>query len=51
MGPHTGISGYEGVPEGRIHFAGEHTTPDAQGFMEGAVLSGERVAAEVQPSG
>ena len=51
VGQYTSISGYEGVAEGRIHFAGEHTTPDAQGFMEGAVLSGERVATEVQPSG
>jgi monoamine oxidase len=51
VGQYTGISGYEGVAEGRIHFAGEHTTPDAQGFMEGAVLSGERVAGEIQPNG
>ena len=47
----TGFSGYEGVAEGRIHFAGEHTTQDFQGFMEGAVLSGESCAAEVHSNG
>jgi monoamine oxidase len=51
VGQYTGFSGYEGVAEGRIHFAGEHTEPDAQGFMEGAVLSGERCASEVRPNG
>ncbi|HEY5628573.1 MAG TPA: NAD(P)/FAD-dependent oxidoreductase [Candidatus Limnocylindrales bacterium] len=51
VGQYTGISGYEAVPVGRIHFAGEHTSPDFQGFMEGAVVSGERCAAEVQPNG
>jgi monoamine oxidase len=51
VGQYTGFSGYEGVAEGRIHFAGEHTAPDAQGFMEGAVLSGERCASEVRPNG
>lgn len=33
---------------GRVLFAGEHTSRDAQGYMEGAVESGERVAAELQ---
>jgi monoamine oxidase len=32
---------------GRIVFAGEHTSADFQGYMEGAVESGERAAAEV----
>ncbi|MBL8549776.1 MAG: FAD-dependent oxidoreductase [Hyphomonadaceae bacterium] len=31
--------------DGRIHFAGEHTSADFMGFMCGAVESGERVAA------
>jgi monoamine oxidase len=35
------------APEGRIHFAGEHTSRKFQGFMEGAVVSGERVAREL----
>ncbi|HRK65736.1 MAG TPA: FAD-dependent oxidoreductase, partial [Terricaulis sp.] len=33
--------------DGRIHFAGEHTSIDFLGFMNGAVESGERVAAEI----
>jgi monoamine oxidase len=33
---------------GRIWFAGEHTSLDYQGFMNGAVESGERVAATIQ---
>jgi monoamine oxidase len=33
-------------PEGRLHFAGEHTSP-WMGWMEGAIESGERVAREV----
>ncbi|HEX9033840.1 MAG TPA: FAD-dependent oxidoreductase [Streptosporangiaceae bacterium] len=51
VGQYTGFSGYEGVQEGRIHFAGEQTTQDFQGFMEGGVRSGERVAMETQPNG
>ncbi|HET8679441.1 MAG TPA: FAD-dependent oxidoreductase, partial [bacterium] len=34
------------LPEGRLHFAGEHTDM-VQGFMEGAVASGRRAAAEI----
>lgn len=33
-------------PEGRVHFAGEHTSPWT-GWMEGALRSGERVAQEI----
>lgn len=51
VGQYTGFSGYEGVAEGKIHFAGEHTSQDFIGFMEGAVRTGERCAAEVQPNG
>jgi monoamine oxidase len=32
---------------GRIVFAGEHTSEDFQGYMEGAVESGQRAASEV----
>ena len=32
--------------EGNLHFCGEHTS-EFQGFMNGAVESGERVAQEV----
>ena len=34
-------------PFGRIFFAGEHTSFDGQGYMNGAVQSGRRAAAEV----
>jgi monoamine oxidase len=34
-------------PDGPIHFAGEHTSTAAQGYLEGAVESGERAAREV----
>lgn len=34
-------------PEGRIHFAGEHTSVWTDGWMQGALESGERVAREV----
>jgi monoamine oxidase len=34
------------APEGRVHFAGEHTA-SASGWMEGALQSGLRAAAEV----
>ncbi|MEK5501963.1 flavin monoamine oxidase family protein [Bacillus sp. FSL M8-0168] len=37
---------YIPVPEGRIHFAGEHTSR-AHGWMQGAIESGIRVANEV----
>ncbi|MEX2275046.1 MAG: NAD(P)/FAD-dependent oxidoreductase [Actinomycetota bacterium] len=42
--------GFLGLPEGPVHFAGEHTSTTAQGYLEGAVESGERAAREVQAS-
>ena len=47
VGQYTGFSGIEPVREGNIHFAGEHTSLESQGFIEGAVETGERVAAEI----
>ena len=38
-------------PEGRIHFAGEHTSVWIDGWMQGALESGERVAREVNAAG
>ena len=38
---------YMATPEGRIHFAGEHTSP-WPGWIEGAIHSGLRSANEVQ---
>jgi monoamine oxidase len=37
----------EGEREGNLHFCGEHTSADFQGWMEGAAESGARVAAEL----
>ena len=37
------------TPVGRVHWAGAETSPEWAGYMEGAVRSGERVAAEVIP--
>jgi monoamine oxidase len=34
-------------PEGRIHFAGEHTARRYRGWMEGAIESGHRAAREI----
>ena len=36
-----------GATEGRIHFAGEHTSIANQGFLEGAVETGERAARQI----
>jgi monoamine oxidase len=38
------------APEGRVHFAGAHTALRWPSFMDGAVESGHRVAAEVDAS-
>jgi monoamine oxidase len=38
---------YVARPEGRIHFAGEHTSVWVDGWMQGALESGNRVAREV----
>ncbi|TAJ20770.1 MAG: monoamine oxidase, partial [Planctomycetota bacterium] len=47
VGQYTSFAGVEREVEGRVHFAGEHTSVDFQGYMEGALESGERAAAEV----
>ena len=35
------------VPEGGLHFAGEHTATAQQGYVDGAVVSGNRAAGEI----
>ena len=35
------------MPQGTIHFAGEHCSQDFQGYMEGGAREGERAALEV----
>jgi monoamine oxidase len=47
VGQWTGISGAEIERVGNVHFAGEHTSRDFQGFMEGAAETGAMAAAEV----
>ena len=46
-GQYTTIAGAEREAVGGLHFAGEHTSLDSQGFMNGASESGERVAREI----
>jgi monoamine oxidase len=47
VGQYTAFAGIEGRQEGNAHFCGEHTSIDFQGYLNGAVETGERVAAEV----
>ncbi|MDP9017749.1 MAG: FAD-dependent oxidoreductase [Candidatus Eremiobacteraeota bacterium] len=47
VGQYTTIAGYEAVRQGQVHFAGEHTSVDFQGFMEGGAKSGVDAAKEV----
>lgn len=47
VGQYTTIAGHEGQRQGRVHFAGEHTSVDNQGFMEGGAESGFRAADEI----
>jgi monoamine oxidase len=46
-GQWTSICGAEGERVGNLHFAGEHTSLDFQGFMEGGCESGQRAAQEI----
>jgi len=44
VGQYTAFSGHEGARQGRILFAGEHTSTDFQGYMEGAAATGADAA-------
>lgn len=46
-GQYTRLWGYTGRAEGRVHFAGEHTSTYSQGYLNGGVESGQRAAIEV----
>jgi monoamine oxidase len=46
-GQYTDLFGIPELPEGPFHFAGEHTSSEYYGFLNGAVESGERAAKEV----
>ncbi|GAA4858814.1 flavin monoamine oxidase family protein [Kitasatospora terrestris] len=43
----TTYAGYEGTAQGNLHFAGEHTSYDFQGYMNGGAVEGARAAGEV----
>ena len=47
VGQYTSFAGIEERQEGNAHFCGEHTSIDFQGYLNGAVETGERVAAEI----
>jgi monoamine oxidase len=47
VGQYTAFAGYEQARQGGVHFAGEHTSVDHQGFMEGGAESGTRAAREI----
>ena len=46
-GQYTGFNGIQGRQHGGLHFAGEHTSLNFQGYMEGALRSGYRCATEI----
>jgi monoamine oxidase len=46
-GQYTRFGGAEERVSGACHFAGELTTQDYQGYLQGAVFTGQRAAAEV----
>jgi monoamine oxidase len=48
IGHYTSFAGAEGLQEGNIHFAGEATSGEYQGYINGAVETGERVAREIR---
>jgi monoamine oxidase len=47
VGQYTTFAGAEGARSGNCHFAGEHTSIEAQGYLNGAVESGERATSEI----
>jgi monoamine oxidase len=46
-GAWTGYGDQLRAPHGRVHWAGSETSPVWNGYMDGAVRSGERVATEI----
>ena len=47
VGQYQAFAGVERERSGRCHFAGEHTSVDFQGYLNGAVESGQRVVSEI----
>ena len=50
VGQYTAFNGIQGKREGNLHFAGEQTSLNFQGYIEGALRSGYRCASEVAGS-
>lgn len=46
-GQYTAFAGYESVRQGGILFAGEHTSTDFQGFMEGGAEQGQKAGKQL----
>jgi monoamine oxidase len=47
VGQYTDFGGFEGAPQGGVHFCGEHTSQDFQGFMEGGASTGKQTAKDL----
>jgi monoamine oxidase len=47
VGQTTQIAGYERVRQGNVFFAGEHTSTDWLGYLDGAAAEGLRAGAEM----
>lgn len=51
VGQYTAFNGIQGQQEGNLHFAGEQTSINFQGYIEGALRSGYRCADEIAGTG
>jgi monoamine oxidase len=47
VGQYTDFGGFEGQAQGGVHFCGEHTSQDFQGFMEGGASTGKQTAKDL----
>jgi monoamine oxidase len=47
VGQYLAFAGYEGAAQGGVLFAGEQTSTDFQGFMEGGASEGQRAASDL----
>jgi monoamine oxidase len=47
VGQYTKFGGIEGAQDGAVHFCGEHTSVDFQGYLNGGVETGYRAASEI----
>jgi monoamine oxidase len=47
VGQATSYGEIAAATEGRVYFAGEHTAGEQQGFLDGAVATGERAARQL----